>query len=118
MPQINVTELRAGTVFVDANQLWQVITYEHVKMGRGSGTVKVKAKNLRSGSITERAFMTGARVEQGDVEKKKAQFLYQDGESYNFMDPESFDQFSIPKSILGEDSKYLKESLEVQLIVS
>ncbi len=118
MPQINVTELRNGTVFIDDNQLWSVITYEHIKMGRGSGTVKVKAKNLRTGAITERAFITGARVEEGDVEKKKAQFLYQDGDSYNFMDPESYEQFSIPRAVLGDDAKYLKENLDVNLIIS
>ncbi|MBI2593202.1 hypothetical protein HYW44_00985 [Candidatus Daviesbacteria bacterium] len=62
MANINASELRAGIVFIEDGNLWQVITYEHIKMGRGSGTIKVKAKNLRSGAITEKAFITGARV--------------------------------------------------------
>ena len=64
MALINASDLRAGIVFVEDGNLWQAITYEHIKMGRGSGTIKVKAKNLRTGSITEKAFITGARVEE------------------------------------------------------
>lgn len=118
MANINASELRAGIVFKEGNDLWQVITYEHIKMGRGSGTIKVKAKNLRSGAITEKAFITGARVEEGDVEKKKAQYLYAEGDSYNFMDPASFEQFSISEKILGDNAKFLYEGLEVALMVS
>lgn len=115
---LNVTDLRNGTVFVEDGALWQVITYEHNKMGRGSGSVKVKAKNLRTGSITEKAFITGARVEEANVEKKKAQFLYADGDTYNFMDPETYEQFSVAKAILGDSAKYLYESLESTLIIN
>lgn len=115
---LNVTELRNGAVFKDSGQLLQVISYEHTKMGRGSGTVKVKVRNLRTGSVTEKSFITGARVDEADVEKKKAQFLYRDGESFNFMDPESFEQFAVSKDVLGEQANYLKEGLEVNLTVS
>jgi len=118
MALINASDLRAGIVFVEDGNLWQAITYEHIKMGRGSGTIKVKAKNLRTGSITEKAFITGARVEEGDVEKKKTQYLYKEGDVYNFMDPVSFEQFTISEKILDENAKYLYEGLDVQLIVS
>lgn len=118
MPQLNATELRNGTVFTDGGQLLQVITYEHNKMGRGSGNIKVKVRNLKTGSITEKTFITGARVEGASVEKKKAQFLYHDGESYNFMDPESYEQFAIPKSVMADEVKYLKDGLEVTLLVN
>ncbi len=118
MPHINASELRAGIVFKEDNALWQVITYEHNKMGRGSGTIKVKAKNLRSGATTEKSFITGARVEEGGVDKRKAQYLYNDGENFIFMDPESFEQFPISEAVLAENAKYLKEGLEVQLIIA
>lgn len=118
MANINASDLRAGIVFVEDGNLWQVITYEHIKMGRGSGTIKVKAKNLRSGAITEKAFITGARVEEGDVEKKKTQFLYIEGDIYNFMDPVTFEQFTISQKVLEDNAKFLYEGLEVQLIVS
>lgn len=117
MALINASDLRAGIVFLEDGNLWQAITYEHIKMGRGSGTIKVKAKNLRSGAITEKAFITGARVEEADVEKKKTQYLYKEEDSYNFMDPVSFEQFTIPERILGDSAKYLYDGLEVNLIV-
>ncbi len=118
MAQIGVTELRNGAVFKDGSNLWMVLSYEHVKMGRGSGNVKVKARNLRSGAILEKSFITGARVEEANIEKKKAQFLYRDANVFNFMDPTSFEQFSLSKEALGEQAKYLKDGLEITLIVS
>lgn len=115
---LNVNDLRNGTVFSEDNQLFQVINFEHIKMGRGSGNVKVKVKNLRTGSIVEKSFITGARVDEANVEKKKAQYLYNDGENFNFMDPSSFEQFPISEAILSDNAKYLKEGLEVVLIVT
>lgn len=115
---LNVTDLKNGTYFKEANEIFQVVTYEHVKMGRGSGTIKVKVKNLKSGATYEKSFITGARVEEADIEKKKAQFLYRDGENLNFMDPLSFEQFSLPASVAGDSAKFLKDGLEVTLVVS
>src|SRR3990167_3052774 len=114
---LNVAELRNGTVFREGENILQVLSYDHIKMGRGSGNVKVKVKNLRSGSITERSFITGARVDEANVEKQKTQYLYQDGKDFYFMNPQTFEQFPISKSVLGNQAKYLKESLEIILIV-
>ncbi|TSC65571.1 MAG: elongation factor P [Microgenomates group bacterium Gr01-1014_80] len=115
---LNVTELKNGTYFKEDNNLFQVLTYEHVKMGRGSGTIKVKVRNLKSGSTTEKSFITGSKVEEADISKKKAQFLYKDGENLNFMDPASFEQFSLPAHVAGDSAKFLKDGLEVTLVVS
>lgn len=115
---LNANELRNGTVFKDETGILQVLTYEHIKMGRGSGTIKVKVKNLRTGAVIEKSFITGARVDEASVEKKKAQFLYEDGEDFNFMDPVSFEQFPLQSSIVGEQAKFLKDGLEVSLIIS
>lgn len=115
---LNVNDLRNGTIFSEGRDLFQVITFEHIKMGRGSGNIKLKVRNIRTGSIVEKSFITGARVDEADVEKKKAQYLYQDGESYNFMDPVTFEQFPLSTAVLADNAKYLKEGLEVDLIVS
>jgi elongation factor P len=115
---LNVTELRNGAVFKEGKDLLSVITYEHNKMGRGSGTIRLKVKNLRTGSVTEKSFITGARVEEALVEKKRVQYLYRDGDSFNFMDPVSYEQFSLGAGILGEEAKFLKDNMEVILIVS
>lgn len=119
---LNVTELRNGTFYKEGKDILLVLTYEHVKTGRGSGNIKLKVRNVRTGAVTEKSFITGARVDEANVEKKKAQFLYQDGDSpageFNFMDPVSFEQFSISSQVIGDQAKYLKDGLEVTLIVS
>src|SRR3989344_1049976 len=119
---LNVTELRNGTFFKEGKDILLVLTYEHVKTGRGSGNIKLKVRNLRTGSVTEKSFITGARVDEANVEKKKAQFLYRDGDppagGFHFMDPQSFEQFSISSVVIGDQAKYLKDGLEVILIVS
>lgn len=115
---LNVTELRNGAVYKEGKELLQVLNYEHIKMGRGSGTVKVKVRNLRTGSVTEKSFITGARVDEAEVEKKKVNYLYRDGDNFHFMDPVTFDQFSLTGTTLGETAKYLRDNLEVTLITS
>ncbi len=113
---LNVTELRSGAVFKEQGQIWQVLTYEHNKMGRGSGTIKVKVKNLKTGSISEKSFITGARVEEANVAKTLAQYLYKEGDVYNFMNPKTFEQFPVSESVLDSSAKYLKEGLETNLL--
>jgi|SRR3989344_3937273 len=115
---LNVTDLRNGTFYKEGKDIFLVVTYEHMKTGRGSGNIKLKVRNIRSGSVTEKSFITGARVDEANVEKKKAQFLYCEGDNFNFMDPVSFEQFTIPASVLASQAKYLKDGLEVILIVS
>lgn len=115
---LNVNELRNGTFFKEGKEIFLVVLYEHVKTGRGSGNIKLKVKNIRTGAVVEKSFITGARVDEASVEKKKAQFLYRDGDSFNFMDPVSFEQFSIFSQVIGEQAKYLKDGLEVILVVS
>ena len=115
---LNVTELRNGTFYKEGKDIFLVVTYEHMKTGRGSGNIKLKVRNVRSGSVVEKSFITGARVDEADVEKKKAQYLYRDRDIYSFMDPVTFEQFTVLSQVLGDQVKYLKEGLEVLLIVS
>lgn len=115
---LNVNELRNGTFFKEGKDIFLVVTYEHMKTGRGSGNIKLKVRNVRSGAVVEKSFITGARVEEANVEKKKAQFLYRDRDIYSFMDPLSFEQFSLQNNVLGDSAKYLMDGLEVTLIVS
>lgn len=115
---LNVNDLRNGTFFKEGKEIFLVVTYEHVKTGRGSGNIKLKVRNVRSGAVVEKSFITGARVDEANVEKKKAQFLYRDADTYSFMDPVSFEQFTVSTAVLGDQVKFLKDGLEVILIVS
>lgn len=106
---IVVTELRAGTIFEESGNLLQVISYEHIKMGRGSANIKVKVKNLRSGTTIEKSFINGAKVNDVQVFKRDLQYLYKDSDNVYFMNPQTFEQIGIPLKLLGNDVYYLKE---------
>lgn len=107
--------MRAGTVFEDLGAPWVVLKYEHVKMGRGSATIRVKIRNLKTGTTVEKSFTNGARVQDIILEKKKGQYLYKEGERLVFMEPASFEQFEIEESLVGDGAKFLKEGTEVDL---
>lgn len=115
---MNVTDLKNGTFFMESGNTFQVLIYEHNKTGRGSGNIKLKVRNLKTGTLTEKTFITGAKVEEANVEKKKAQYLYKDGNTLNFMDPVSFEQFSLDQAVVGEAAKFLKDGMDLVLITS
>jgi elongation factor P len=114
---INVNDLRSGAAFQEEKNIFEVLEYSHTKMGRGTATIRIKVRNLRSGSVTEKTYISGARVEEADLEKKTGQFLYADESSVSFMDPVSFEQFSIPLRVMGGSERYLQEGRDYQLLV-
>lgn len=103
-----VSELRAGTIFEADGQLWQVLSYEHIKLGRGSATIKVKVKNVRTGSTTEKGFINGAKVNDVQVFKKEVQYLYKDADVAYFMYPDTYEQITIPLKVINGEA-FLKE---------
>lgn len=105
---ISVTDLRSGVVFEDNGQIYQVLSYEHIKMGRGSANIKVKVKNVRSGATLDKSFINGARVNNLQITKKDLQFLYKDGQSAHFMDTKTFEQIEINLKHLPEHN-FLRE---------
>ncbi len=105
---ISVTNLKAGTIFEDQGQIYKVVSYEHIKVGRGSANIRLKVKNIRSGGTIDKTFMNGAKVNDVSVINSKLQYLYKDGESAYFMSPQNFEQISIPLKII-DDHIYLKE---------
>lgn len=105
---ISVTELRAGTVFEDQGNTYQVISYEHIKMGRGSANIKVRVKNIKTGGVLEKSFINGAKVKPVSILKKDLQFLYKDEDYVYFMDPKTFEQISISVD-LADGHIFLKE---------
>lgn len=115
---LDVTDLRAGVAFEEDKQLFKVLSYEHIKLGRGSASIKVKVKNLRTGSVIEKSFINGAKVTEASLLRKKYQFLYKDSENAYFMDEVSFEQVTMPLSKLGQDTFYLKEGMSVVILVS
>ena len=107
---ISVTDLKRGTIFEDEGQIFMVLNYEHIKLGRGSATIKVKVKNIKTGSTTEKGFINGAKVQNISVIKRDLQFLYKDEDAAYFMDPTTFEQITASLSKISENH-FLKEGM-------
>ncbi len=98
---ISVTDLKSGIAYEEDGQILQVMSYEHIKMGRGSANIKVKVRNLLSGSILEKSYINGANVKDIYLESRQLQFLYKDATTAYFMDPRSYEQVEVPLKSLG-----------------
>jgi elongation factor P len=112
---IDVNELRKGVTFELEGSLFKVLDYEHHKPGRGNATIRIKARNLRSGTTLEKTFQSGERIQDVRLDYHNVQYLYKDGELYYFMDLDTYDQPGLHSDILGDATEYLKEGMEVKL---
>jgi elongation factor P len=112
---IDVNDLRKGVTFELDGNLFKVIEYAHHKPGRGNATIRIKARNLRSGGTLEKTFISGSQVQEARLDFHNVQYLYNDGDNYYFMDQETFEQPGIPKDILGDSVGFLQEGMECKL---
>lgn len=106
---IDVNKLKVGVTFTEDGIPYKVTKYDFTKMGRGNATIKVKARDLFSGAIVTKGFISGNMVEDITLEKKHLQYLYKDDTKAYFMDPNSFEQVEIDLQVLGDDILYLVE---------
>ena len=114
---IDVNDLRKGVTFSLDDVLYKVLEYEHHKPGRGKATIRVKARNMRTGTILDKSFISGDRVQDVHLDYHNVQYLYTDGSVYHFMDLETYDQPAIQANIIGDYGPFLKEGLEVKLTI-
>lgn len=115
MVTISITEAKPG-VSIETNEgLFQVIDYKHIKMAQQS-VVKIKMKNMITGSITERSFRVSEKVEKAHIEYKNMQYLYHVQDDFTFMDQETFEQLTLTKEKIGEAAGYIKEESIVTLM--
>ena len=112
---IEVNELRKGVTFELDGSLFKVLDYSHNKTGRGNASIKVKARNLRTGANIEKTFQSGDRVQDARLDFHNVQYLYSDGEFYHFMDNDTFDQPALRGEMLGDSAGFLKEGMECKL---
>lgn len=110
---ISVTDLRNGTKVMMDGSLWECLDYQHQKIGRGGAKVVAKFRNLDSNSIVERSFNSGEKLQDIFIDYRTMQYLYSDGDTYTFMDTETFEQPTLSREQVGDASKFLKENLEV-----
>ncbi len=112
---IDVNELRKGVTFELDGNLYKVLDYSHNKSGRGSASIRIKAKNMLTGSNIEKTFTSGQQVQDVRLEYHNAQYLYNDGEFYYFMDNDTFDQYPLQSEVLGDSTDFLKENMDVKI---
>jgi len=112
---IDVNALRKGVTFTMDGELYKVIDYQHHKPGRGKAVIRTKVRNLRTGAIIEKNFISGDRVEDIRLDHRTVEYLYNDGDFYYFMDVETFEQFPLPEAVLEDVKPYLVENTELEL---
>ncbi len=110
-----ITDLKTGIVFEFEGEPYVVLEYQHSKMGRGGAVLKTKIKNLMTGVIISKTFRGGEKFPPVSIERKKAQFLYRDGDNFNFMDQATYEQVALGGDFIGVASKYLIEGEAYQL---
>ena len=108
---ISTGELRKGVAIELDGELWQILDYHHIKMGRGSAQVRITLRNIRRGQTVERSFQAGTKWPRASMEQRPVQFLYRDDDDYHFMDTDTYDQFMLRGDQLGETPQYLKDGM-------
>ncbi len=112
---LNANELRKGTTFLLDGEPYEVLEYQHYKPGRGNAIIRTKIRNMRTGVIIPRNFLDGHRFEEAAVERRTAQYIYNDGQFYYFMDSETYDQLSVNAERIGKRAGFLKDGMEITL---
>ena len=107
---MSASDLRPGSTVERGGDLYTVLEFQHVKIGRGGAIVRAKLKNVISGAVTEETFRPEEKFGRARIDRNEAQFLYKDGENFIVMDTSSYEQFPISPSQMGESAKWLKES--------
>ena len=113
--KILASEIRPGNIIEHKNDYWKVLKTQHVKPGKGGAFNQVELKSITRGTKLNERFRSNENVEKAELDDKKFNFLYLDGENCHFMDNVSFEQVSIPKSLTEDKYKLLKENLEVTI---
>ena len=112
---VNVNDFKTGMTISYEGNIYVVIDYQHVNAGKGAAIVKAKLKYLRTGSIAEYSFGAGTKVPTAHINKQLMQFLYSTGSTYSFMNMETYEQIDLDESQIKNESKYLKDGLEVYI---
>ncbi len=113
---ISAGEFRNGVTMEYEGNIYQIIEFQHVKPGKGAAFVRTKLKNLVSGAVVEKTFRPTEKMPRAHIDRKDMTYLYADGDLYNFMDVETYDQIALPASDVGDTLKYVKENEVVKVL--
>ena len=107
---VTTNDLKNGLVLNLDGQLWTVVSFQHVKPGKGGAFVRTTLKNVLTGKVVDKTFNAGVKVDTATVDRRDMTYLYRDGSDYVFMDSETYDQIPIPAETVGDAAKYLLEN--------
>lgn len=113
---IGVQDLRKGVTFELDGSIYRVLDFSHHKSGRGSATIRIKARDLRTGATIDRTFQSGGRVQDIRLEHATVQYLFHEGDLYTFMDLETYEQPLLQADVLGEAVNYLKDGMTLDIV--
>ena len=113
--KINATEIRVGMILEHKNDLWEVLKTSHVKPGKGGAFAQVEMKSLMKNTKLNERFRSSETIEKAALEEVKFNYMYNDGDNFYFMNPETFEQINLNEKIIGSKSKILSENLEVTI---
>lgn len=103
-------DLKNGMVLNIDGQLWTVLEFQHVKPGKGGAFVRSKLKNVLSGKVVDKTFNAGVKVDTATVDRREMTYLYNDGDSFVFMDTQSYEQIHIPAGTVGDAAHFMLEN--------
>ena len=109
-------DFRNGVTFEMEGKVYQVVEFQHVKPGKGAAFVRTKYKDVVTGTIREQSFNPTAKFENAVIERRDLEYLYNDGELYYFMDPESYEQIPLNQDKLGDNFKFVKEEMMCKIV--
>ena len=113
---ISVNDFKTGLTIVVDGVLYRVLDFQHVKPGKGAAFVRSKLRNLRNGSVNEKTFRAGEKVEKAQIDNKKMQYLYASGDQHIFMDTDTYEQLELDASQIEYELKFLRENMELHVI--
>ena len=113
---IDINDIKNGMTVIIEGNLYQIVEFLHVKPGKGAAFMKTKLKNLRTGGTLEKTFNTNIKIQKANISKKSMQYLYNTGDTYYFMDMNTYEQVELAENQIEEEKKYLKENLDVELV--
>lgn len=114
---ISTSEFRNGLVIRFDGELYSMVEFQHVKPGKGGAFVRTRLKNVKTGRVIDHTFRSGEKVEDIRLEKKPVQYLYRGEGDFIFMDMGSYEQISANDDVVGDDSRFMKEGLEVEILL-
>jgi elongation factor P len=114
---ISSNDFRNGMTIELEGNLYTIVEFLHVKPGKGQAFVRTKMKNLKSGSVLEKTFKAGEKVPRAMISKREMQYLYSSGDTYIFMDNETYEQFTIPEETMGNALKWLKDGAVMEVMM-